>query len=315
MSQELSLVDVLRILNKWKKHLLIAVIGSGVVASLFSLFVMKEYYYSWAVFYPINQMQHDRAVIFNTESAGGQVDYFGTKSDVNRLISIANSATLYEFIIDTFKLAEHYNINTNNKYYRTKVRKEFDANYKAIKNEREAVEISIYDTDPQLASAILKTIIRKVDEMNKLVVNDTKKRLYALLQAQLEEQQKKIELISDSLAKLASQYQIKVSTGADGTVIVTGNDQKAVQDFKTLMYKQENAVKELNNRTNILEQIQVTLKSNASSLFVVDEPFPADRKSKPVRWLVVTVTMLITGIVCLIAVLIIEQYKNILPRS
>lgn len=311
MNQELNLIETIRIIIKWKKQLLVAVAASGIVAALFSLFVMDEYYYSWSILYPINQMQNDRAVIFNTENAGGQVEYFGTKGDVNRLVSIANSAPIREYIIDSFNLVEHYKIDANSKYYKTKVRKEFEGNYKAIKNEREAVEISIYDTDPKVAANILVAIIQKMDEVNKLTINETKLRLFNLINEQIKTQQAKIELTDDSLASLTTRYNIKISSGADGTLVVNGSNNKAVQEYKTLLGKQENAVKELNNRINISEQMQVSLKSNASSLFIVDEPFAADRKTKPIRWLVVTLTMLITGFVCLIGVLMIEQFNSL----
>lgn len=311
MNQELNLIETIRIIIKWKKQLLGAIVCSGAVAALFSLFVMDEYYYSWSILYPVNQMQNDRAVIFNTENAGGQIEYFGTKGDVNRLVSIANSAPIREYIIDSFKLVEHYKIDRNSKYFKTKVRKEFEGNYKAIKNEREAVEISIYDTDPKVAAAILVAIIQKMDEVNKVTINETKLRLFNLINDQMATQQTKIELMDDSLASLAARYSIKVSSGADGTIIVNGTNNKAVQEYKTLLGKQENAIKELNNRINISEQMQVSLKSNASSLFIVDEPFAADRKTKPIRWLVVTLTMLITGFVCLLGVLMIEQFSNL----
>ncbi|MBL7779066.1 MAG: hypothetical protein JNK66_12340 [Chitinophagales bacterium] len=311
MNQELNLIETIRIIIKWKKQLLGAIACSGVVAALFSLLVMDEYYYSWSILYPVNQMQNDRAVIFNTENAGGQIEYFGTKGDVNRLVSIANSAPIREYIIDSFKLVEHYKIDGNSKYFKTKVRKEFEGNYKAIKNEREAVEISIYDTDPKVAANILVAIIQKMDEVNKLTINETKLRLYNLINEQITTQQNRIDLTDDSLASLTTRYNIKVSSGADGTLIVNGSNNKAVQEYKTLLGKQENAVKELNNRINISEQMQVSLKSNASSLFIVDEPFAADRKTKPIRWLVVTITMLITGFVCILGVLMIEQFSNL----
>jgi Chain length determinant protein. len=229
MNQELTLIETIRIITKWKKHLSIAVATSGVVAALFSLFVMDEYYFSWSVLYPINQMQSDRAVIFNTESAVGQVEYFGTKSDVNRLVSVANSASIREYIIDSFKLIQHYKINPQDKYAREKARKKFNRNYKAVRNEREAIEISIYDTNPKMAENILTAIIQKMDEINKHSIYETKQQLYHLIREQIAEQQIKIQKINDSLAELSARYNIKTSVGADGTLVVSGSDHKAAQ--------------------------------------------------------------------------------------
>jgi hypothetical protein len=53
------------------------------------------------------------------------------------------------------------------------------------------------------------------------------------------------------------------------------------------------------------------LAANNSSLYIVEKAFPADRREKPVRWLVVTLTVLITAFVSLIGVLLIEQIREI----
>src|SRR5579863_3557896 len=161
MDKEFNLVAALRIILKWKKPILILVVVSAIVSAFFSVFVMDEYFLSWATFYPKNLYLDDRAMIFNSEKTGGQIEYFGTKNDVSRVLSIANSAQLMEYIIDSFKLAEHYKIDKNSKFWRTKVRKKFDKNYDAIKSEHDAVHVSIYDTDPKLASDMVRAVVDK----------------------------------------------------------------------------------------------------------------------------------------------------------
>jgi uncharacterized protein YqgV (UPF0045/DUF77 family) len=311
MDKEFNLISAIRIILKWKKAILILVVTSGIAAALFSVFVMDEYFLSWSTFYPTNQYVNDRSMIFTSERTGGQVEYFGGKGDVNRILTIANSEPVIDYIIDSFKLVEHYKIDRNSKYWKTKVRKKFDKNYEAIKTEHEAVMISIYDTDPKTASDMVNAITEKVDELNKLHINETKKNLYTLISSQITEQQSKVNGYVDTLSSLAAQYKIKASAGPGGTIVVEGNDFKAVQEYKALMAKQENAEKELNNRMNIKEQMEVALKSNTSSLFVVEKAFPADRREKPVRSLVVIITMLLTAFVAVIGVLLIEQIQEI----
>jgi uncharacterized protein involved in exopolysaccharide biosynthesis len=311
MNQEFNLLSVIRTFIKWKKHILGFTLLSGVVAALFSFFVMDEYFLSWSTFYPTNQYLSDRSMIFNTESTGGQIDYFGGKGDVNRILSIANSAPLIEYIIDSFKLTEHYKIDKSAKYWKTKVTKQFDKNYEAIKTERDAVEISIYDTDANIAHNIVNAIVEKIDELNRLQVNESKQRLFDLLSDQIEEQQSKVNGFVDTLAQLASLYRIRVASVTGGTIVVDGNDFKAVQQYKALLEKQDNAIKELNNRSNIKEQMGVSLQSNASSIFIVEKAFAADRKSKPIRTLIIAVTMVISLFVALLGVLFIEQINEI----
>ena len=74
MDKEFNLVAAVRIVLKWKKPILILVLVSGVVAGLFSVFVMDEYFLSWSTIYPTNQYVNDRNVIFNSMSSSGQVE-------------------------------------------------------------------------------------------------------------------------------------------------------------------------------------------------------------------------------------------------
>ena len=311
MDKEFNLVTAVRIVLKWKKPILILIVVSGIAAGLFSVFVMDEYFLSWSTIYPTNQYVNDRNVIFNSMSSSGQVEYFGSKGDVNRVITIANSEPIIDYIIDSFKLVDHYKIDRKTAYWKTKVRKKFDKNYEAIKTEHDAIQISMFDTDPKLASDMVNAVVDKVDEENKSHVNETKKNLYNLISAQITEQQKNVNGYADTLSILSAQYKIKVSAGAPGTVIVDGNDARAVQQYKALLAKHENAEKELNNRSNIQQQMEVALKSNSSSLFIVEKATPADRREKPVRSLVVIITMLLTGFISVIGVLLIEQMKDL----
>lgn len=310
-STDFNLIYVLRTLLAWKKQILALAVVSAVTAAIFSVFVMDEYYYSWSTFYPTNQYLSDRSMIFNSESTGGQVEYFGSKNDVNRVLTIANSSAIIDYVIDSFKLAEHYKINKSEKYWRTRVVKKFEKNYEAIKTEREAVEVSLYDTDPALAAKIVNAIVERVDEINKAHVNDNKQKLYTLLANQIKQQNEKVERYVDTLSSLAAQYNIKVSSNTGSSIVVEGSNFRAVQQYKALLEKQENALKELNNRNNILEQMEVSMGSNSSSLFIVETAFVADRRERPVRSLVVLVTVLITVFVSMLGVLVIDQWRTI----
>lgn len=310
MNREFNLIEAIRILLKWKWQIIGLSAISAVVAAVFALFVMDEYYYSWSTFYPTNQAMTDRTSIFNTETAQ-QMEYFGGKGDINRILTIANSVPVIQSIIDSFDLPKHYDINKDRKYWRTEVRKKFEKNYSAIRTEHDAVEISVYDTDPKVAAAIVNTIVSKIDRLNKQHIADTKRKVYNLIGKQVADMQQEVINYNDTLANLGEEYRIKVSQGTDGGVIVDGSNYKAVQLYKSLLSKQSGIARELNNLTSIRGQMEVTLENNESSLFVLEEAFAADRRTKPVRWLVVVVTTFLVFFISVIGVLLIEQIREI----
>lgn len=307
MHQEFNLIVAIKTILKWKKQILVLTLVSGVVAALFSVFVMDEWYLSYSTFYPVNQSATERNAIFGSEV----MDYYGGKADVNRVLTVANSVPVIDFIIDSFQLADHYQVNKQKKDWRTIVRKKFIKQYEAMKTERDAVQVSLYDTDPKVAAAIVNTIVNRVDVLNKQNSIEQKKKTYRAIDEETAKLQNSISDYIDTLATLGQQYKIKVSSGADGTVIVDGNDYKAVQIYKAVMSKQNNATREYNNLLNIKGQLEVSLKNNETSLYVLEKAFPSDKREKPVRSLIVVITMLITGFVSLIGVLLIEEIKNI----
>jgi hypothetical protein len=47
------------------------------------------------------------------------------------------------------------------------------------------------------------------------------------------------------------------------------------------------------------------------TLFILGKGYPAERKTKPIRWLIVFGTVLISFVLCVLAILLIERFKAI----
>jgi uncharacterized protein involved in exopolysaccharide biosynthesis len=307
-SQEYNLVHVLNILNKWKKNIAIFVASATIATALFSWFFLDDYYLSYARFYPVNLAYTDRSYMFS--ETGVNITFYGDKDDVNRTLTIANSSELAQFVIDKYNLARHYKIDTTKKFWKTKVQKEFESNYKAIKTEEGAVEISIYDTDAQLAKDIMEDYLVKIDEVNRFRNNEAKKTQLALFEKQIAELQQKADTYADTLGVLGAKYKITVRAVA-GTQVVEGQDYSGIQIFKVIMEKQKSTLELMNNMTEIQEQIKSSIEANTMSLSILDKPFVADRKDKPKRSIIVITALFLSLFTAIFAALAVEQYKEI----
>lgn len=307
MDNEYNLLGVVKVLLRWKNQILIATLGAAIMAAGYSWFLMDDYYKSYATVYPINMAFNDRAAIFNMD----KVDYFGGKDDINRVLTIAQSAPIAEYITSKYNLADHYKVNKNKKYWKTKVQKEFNDNYKAIKTDQNAIELSLYDTDAKTAADIISDIISYTDSTYRNLEIGSKKQQLETFKKQLLVRQINIEKYADTLAILEKTYKITIKSGSDRTDIVEGNDYKAVQLYKTIYAKQKNALSELNFNTNIKEQIENSLDNESRSLAVIDSPTVADKKEKPVRSLIVITAMLLTFVFSIFAALLFDQIQEI----
>ena len=307
MDNDYNLLGVIRVLLKWKNQILIATLGAGILAAGYSWFFMDDYYKSYATLYPINLAYNDRAAIFNME----QIDYYGSKEDVNRVLTITQSGPIEDHIIDKYKLAEHYKISKEKKFWRTKVQKEFESNYRSIKTDQGAIELSLYDTDAKLAVDILNDIINLTDSIYRSSITLSKKQQLATFSKQLEDRARMIKEYGDTLAILGKQSNIVVKAGFDKTDLIEGSDLHAVQVYKAIYAKQKNALIELNENSNIKEQIENSLQNDSKSLAVIDVPVEADKKDKPVRSLICITAMLLTFVFTVFGALLVDQIQEI----
>jgi uncharacterized protein involved in exopolysaccharide biosynthesis len=300
-------------LIRWKNQILIATVAAGILAAGYSWFFMDDYYKSLATIYPINLAYNDRAAVFNLD----HVEYYGTKEDVNRVLTISQSGPIEGYIINKYKLAEHYKIDTTKRYWKTKVQKEFESNYKAIKTDQGAIEISLFDTDPKLAAEIITDVIDVIDNIYRSSLTASKKQQLESFTRQMAEQQALINKYGDTLAILGKQFNITVRAGSGSGSrkadidIIEGADLKAVEVYKSIYAKQKNTLIEYNTHSNIKGEIEISLQNDSKSIAVIDAPVIADKKEKPIRSLIVVTAMLLTFVFSIFGVLLIDQIQDI----
>ncbi|NNC96400.1 MAG: hypothetical protein HKN92_12650 [Chitinophagales bacterium] len=311
MNNNFTLIEAVRIILKWKNLILGLTLLSGIISAAVALWILPVYYKSTSSLYPLNQGITDRSTLFATQASESRVDYFGTKNDANRILSLANSAPIVDFMVNHFELAEHYRIDKDKKFWRHKAKKKFKKNYSAIKTERDAISITILDEDPVKAAEMVNLLVSKIDEFNKQPVIENKIKLNKLFKSKLDDKQEQVRILTDSVAFLSQKYNIK-ETIVNEDIVVRGNDSKGVELFKVVKQKQLNTLEDLNTLSTLSEQYEISAKENVPSIYVLEKAYVADRKSKPIRSLVVLTTMLITFFTAIIGVLVIDQYQKLM---
>ncbi len=303
MNDSFNIIDLLKILGKWRRAIII-ITSISLVGSIVVSLLMPEYYKSQTTFYASNPALTDRQTLFNTQGRGeSTIEYFGTKKDVDRVLSIAKSSYLSSYIIYKFDLFKHYDIDTaNTKYYLTKVNKEFEANYSPIKTDLGGIEITILDTDPKMAADIANEIVRKIDEINKMMVLENKKKIIKMFNDEKERKEIRVSQLSDSLSSLRSL--VKTNNG----------DNKISEKIQILKTRFDNTLDELNEISLLYEQHSLSTSEEISTLAVVEKAYSAEKKSKPIRWLIVVSSTFIALIFSIFCVIILEKYHQIKPE-
>ncbi len=287
--------QVIQVIRKRFLHLVIIGVVAVALSALFSSpAFIKPKFRSSARIYPIN------------------LAVMSMESETEQMLEIINSNDIKIRMFDAFQLDEVYKINRNDPQYLTYMLGEYNTNVSTKKTEFETVEVAVLDESPERASRMCDSIIHyyneKVREMHssknwevvKIVSDNIKLRtnerdsLLQLLNA--ERQDYKILDFNTQVKEVTRGYMDALSSGREST----SGGREIKQLYENLSakggeaYILENQFRKINNAIDSLKNIYDINLSEARKhityCFVVEKPFPADKKAYPVRWLIVTVT-------------------------
>lgn len=199
------LLDVLKVLWRhriWIRNItLLALVGSLVVSLL-----LPNYYKSVSSFYPASPDLASPEQLFGTTSVA--TDYFGNEHDLDRLLEIANSDDLVDFMIDSFKLYEHYAIDPTDADGPYDVRKKFRKLYVVEKNRFDAIEISIEDKDKTRCAPMINAAREKINQLAQKLTRESQAKLLSAFETNMAEKQIAIAKLNDSLEQVKNLYGI-----------------------------------------------------------------------------------------------------------
>lgn len=205
MNNRDTLLGVFGTIYRWRKALrnvcLIALLGSIVIALR-----LDNYYQSTSIFYPSNQDLAKPELIFGAMTK--VTEYFGTDRDVDRLLEIASSNELADYMIDRYQLFKHYDIDSTDVEGRHWARLKFQELYSVQKNKNDAIELSVEDTDPQLAADLANGAREKIDEIAQRLTKSSQAQLLASFDANLKRKNSELLRLGDSLRNIQSAYHI-----------------------------------------------------------------------------------------------------------
>ncbi len=179
-----QLIDIVRVWAKFKKQILFFVLIATIVGVLASIF-LPEYFESRTILYPISMTMADRNIIFGQQQGQAEFSYFGNKYDASRILQVANSSEIVDYIINKYELKKHYKYSDDEKYVQTKVKEEFLDNYHALKNDKDAIEITLLVSDKKKCADMVNDIAQKIDEVATRPVTEGKSKIIRMLESEL----------------------------------------------------------------------------------------------------------------------------------
>lgn len=200
-----NLLDVLRTIFKWKKAIIYLCLAAGVLAAIVVLLV-PVYYRATTVFFVASPDQSTPELIFGNSLS--EPELYGNESDIDRLLTIAESNELVEFLIDSFQLYEHYDIRRDNPKAPYNIKLKFFSLYDVQKTKRDAIQLSIEDRDPEMATKITQSAREKINTIAQNLVKTAQGKKITTYEGSIRQKEALLRSIADSLMVLRKRYGI-----------------------------------------------------------------------------------------------------------
>jgi capsular polysaccharide biosynthesis protein len=254
------------------------------------------------------------------------------ESETEQMLEILNSRDIKLKVIDSFNLHEVYKVNRDDPHYMTYMLDLYNQNVNAGKTKFETVEIKVMDYDPQRASDMCDSIIRfynkKVREMHK--AKDWE--MVEISRKALKKKYAELDTLTERLTGMRKEYGIlnyesqveRVTEGYMNALASGRTSTSTAQEIKELY----NNLAEKGTEARLLEdrfdfivnaidslttQHELYLNEYEKDItysHVVEYPVPADKKSYPVRWLIVAFTTVSAVFLALLVFLVLDYRKR-----
>ena len=319
--------DVLLLIKKKWKHLLI-VCSVALIASLIISYCVPERYKSTVVLYPANSTSVSQTLATDENTERGLLQ-FGEKEEVEQMMQMLQSNDIRNRIIEKYNLIEHYRIDPDTKYLYTKLYDKYEDNVKISRTEYTSVKVEVLDESPDTAAMIANDISQLLDTVYARMQRDRAFRAVKIVENAMLEQEALVKNISDSLEKLGQLGVIEVKSQTEmyseqyAIALANGNTSK-VNELKskldtlakyggahtmlTAQLKEE--VQILTLRRNKFNQAKIELEQDLPNAFIVNKAEKAEKKTYPIRWLIVLSSVLSAFLLALMVLAIIEPLKK-----
>ena len=214
MEQEFSLLKALKIVMDKFKLVVIASIAVAVITAGISL-LLPNYYEASTTFYAASPDLSDPTPISTSQR---KINVYGNDEDLDRLLSISRSNQLFEYMIDTFALYDHYDIATDDSKAPYKVKKKLLKHMEVLKTKFGAISLTVEDKDPSFASAMANAFRNRISIIAQNLIKDSQQKTIQSYTSNIAEKEKSLQQLVDTLSILREKYGI-IDATSQGEVL------------------------------------------------------------------------------------------------
>ena len=321
--------SLLQFMWKWRKWLLIVCVATFFVSAACS-FLVRPRYRSTAQLYAPRTSSVSK-ILLNEQNYNERLEIkaLATVDETEQMLPFLNSVAIKDSLIKKYNLAEYYNINVNKKGGMTKLYKTITNNMIVKRTDYGAISLSLSDWDPQRAYEMTLDVVRWLDTVKNAVEYERALAAYTILQNQLDSIEREIANVNDSIRaimahgvfdvklqseRLTQQYAIAAAQGNTAAMQRIIKEQDTIAKYGAQLTSYQDLEFNFSKYHALCKQKMMDAKMDMTTImpvkFVIDKPYPADKKFYPKKSLIVVISTLCAFILTLIVLLTIERIEN-----
>ncbi len=305
---------ILLLVRNWKTLLIVA-IAAAVVSFTFSTphFIKPKYKASVIVFPTSSNAVSQLILAEGNYNEFLDVTQFGNDIHIEQMIQMLQSREIKDHLIEKFGLIRHYDIDTNAKYWKTKLYKYVTGNLSFSRTHNLAVEITVEDVDPQLAADMANEIADYYDTLKRRVIQQRSIEAFHILEDEMKKTDELIMELTDSLShimshgvydyesqseRLTQQYAVEVAKGNAAGAERIKKELNILEEWGPLYVSVRDRLFYLKEAQEIYQQKYQNTRVDASytlpQKFVVERAVAPDKKCYPKKMVITLVATLCT---------------------
>ncbi len=315
MDKIFNSAHLINLIAKWRYTLLAIVLISAILAAIFSgSTFITPLFKSHAIAYPAN------------------VEPYSDESETEQMLQILSSQDIVDSMVKKFNLPKHYDINPEYKYFKTVLYDTYHEHVSINKTPYESVRIEVSDHSPDTAAMMVSSLLKFYDTKIAHLHKSKSLEVIAMYEIQLMKKRQGLDSLKHILYKLGTEQGIieyeyqsqEIMRGYLGTVDGKSQSQVNSKEVDRLLKNMEKASGQLIEVVQMIQDearsyVEVKLDYEMALRFfdsdltysnIVSYPYPSDKKSYPIRWLIVALFSLASFLMALLVIFFLENKKK-----
>lgn len=321
---------LLKVISKYFRHLTIIAVVAVILSSVFSSkYFITPLFESTVILYPTASNSISKVLLSENFNNSKDILEFGEDEQTEQMLQILNSNKIRDKIIEKYDLLNHYEIAKESKLKMTSLFNEYEDKFKFRRTEYMAVKISVLDKDAQMAADMANEVAELVDSTINQMQKEVAKKAFVIVETEYNKLRDQIRVKEDSLTVLRSlgvydyesqsemfnrQLAIEMAKGNNASIKRLESKLEILAKYGgpyvSLRDALEHDKKQLSELRAKYEEAKVDASQNLPHKFIVSSAYKAEKKSYPIRWLIVLISTLSSLLIASLALSFFEVFSG-----